>query len=150
MRLLVSVAAILALCACGEQPYRQYATAAEAISAGERATGWLPAWLPSSAQDVHLQNDPDNNRWWLRAKLSRPAADSLRAVLSPVAVESVRVDHPRGRGWWFEGLIEQEPSSDAGLHAELFRGTGAPVPRTTIVAFDRMSPDIYAWTTAGQ
>jgi hypothetical protein len=150
MRLLVYAAAILALSACGEPPYRHYATAAEAIAAGERDGGWLPGWLPSSAQDVHLQSDVDNDRWWLRAKLSKPAADSLRAVLSPVAVESVRVLYPRGRGWWFEGLIEQEPWSDAGLHAELFRGTGAPVPRTTIVAFDRMSPDIYAWTTVGR
>lgn len=55
MRLLVFVAAILALCACGEQPYRRYATAAEAIAAGERDTGWLPAWLPSSAEDVYHQ-----------------------------------------------------------------------------------------------
>jgi len=51
---------------------------------------------------------------WLRAKLSRPAADSLRAMLSPV---------------------------DGALNAELFRGSGARVPRTTIVTFERASSD---------
>lgn len=145
MRLYVGVAAILALVACTEQPYRHYATAAEATRAGERERGWLPAWLPASAVDVHLQGDLDSNPWWVRAKLSRPAADSVRAILTPIAAESVRVLHPQGAGdWSFEGLIQQEPANDAALYAELFRGKGAPVPRTTIVAFDRTSPDLYA------
>lgn len=64
-------------------------------------------------------------------------------MLSPIDAQSVSVHHPRGESsWWFQGLIEQQPANDAALYAEVFRGTGAPVPRTTIVAFDRLSPDV--------
>jgi hypothetical protein len=151
MKRWVPVAGVLVLAACREQPYRHYATAAEAVAAGERDGGRLPAWLPPTAEDVYLQADPENNRWWLRAKLSRTAADSLRAVLSPIAAESVAVVHPRGgSSWWFQGLIEQQPANDGALYSEPFRGTGAPVPRATIIVFDRGSPGIYAWTTLGQ
>lgn len=151
MRRLGAFMAILVLTACGEPPYRHYATAAEAIGAGERDWGWLPSWFPASAKDVHLQGDPDNGRWWVRAKLSRSAADSLRAILAPIDAESAPVVLPRrASAWWFEGLIEQQPANDAALYAELFRGAGAAVPRTTIVAFDRLSPDVYVWTTVGQ
>jgi hypothetical protein len=148
LRRSAAVAAILVLTACSEPPYREYATADEAISAGERDSGWLPSWFPASAKDVHIQVDPDNGRWWVRAKLSRPAADSVRAILAPIDAESAPVVLPRRASeWWFEGLIEQQPANDGALHAHLFRGTGAAVPRTTIVAFDRFSPDVYVWTT---
>lgn len=143
------ILAMLVLAACSEQPYRHYATAGEAVTAGEHGRGWLPAWLPGSARDVHLQGDLDNGAWWLRADLTPAAADSLRRALVPVSADSVRYRAPRrGGGWWFETLIEQHPANDGGLYANLFRGTGAPVPRTTVVAFDRFSPTVYVWTSA--
>lgn len=106
---------LLLLAACGEQPYSHYETAAAAAAAGEGERGWLPAWLPASATDLHMQHDLDSNAWWLRANLSPPAADSLQAVLVPVDARSVRVRHPRGAGlWWFESLIQQHPENDGG------------------------------------
>jgi hypothetical protein len=135
--------------ACIEQPYRRYASAAEAVAAGERERGWLPAWMPQSARDVHLQGDQDTSQWWLRAQLSAAAADSLRALLAPVQADSVRVQRPwRSRDWWFEGLIQHHPSNDGALNAHLFRGTGTPVPRTTVVAFDRTSNAVFVWSGA--
>lgn len=136
--------AVLTLAACDEQPYRHHASA---VQAGERAS--LPAWLPASARDVHLQGDLDTIDGWLRAELSPTAADSLRASLEPVSADSVRVRQPRrGEGWWFESLIAQHPENDGGLNADLFRGRGTPVPRTTVVAFDRTSSRVFAWTGA--
>ncbi|MBW3571580.1 MAG: hypothetical protein KY467_10780 [Gemmatimonadetes bacterium] len=136
----------LATAGCDEQPYRQYASASEAVAAGERDRGWLPVWLPLSARDVHLQGDLDTNQWWLRVQLSRAAADSLRTVLVPVPADSVRAQRPRGSGrWWFEALVQHAPENDHALNAHLFRGTGRPVPRTTIVAFDRLSDRVYVW-----
>lgn len=146
MRRVLPVVAALFLNACNEQPYRRYADATQAIAAGERDRGWLPAWMPVSARDVHLQGDLDSNAWWLRAQLFTPAADSLRALLSPADADSVRVRGPfRGGRWWFEGLIQHEPANDGALTAHLFRGTGAPVPRTTFVAFDRTSDVVFVW-----
>ena len=71
-----ALAMMLVVSACYEQPYRHYATAGEAVAAGERTRGWLPAWLPGSAREVHLQGDLDSNEWWLRADVTpawRPA-----------------------------------------------------------------------------
>ncbi|MDP9350456.1 MAG: hypothetical protein M3P51_02785 [Chloroflexota bacterium] len=134
---------------CDEQPYRRYADAADAIAAGERERGWLPVWLPKSARDVHLQNDVDTNEWWLRAQVSPAAADSLRPLLLPVDPDSVELLPPnRGSRWWFEGLIQHHPENDWALNAELFRGRGSPVPRTTVVAFDRSSETIFVWSVA--
>jgi hypothetical protein len=146
-----ALAAFLLLAACDEQRYRHYTSAAQAAAAGERARGWLPAWLPASARDVHLQGDLDTNAWWVRADLSAAAADSLRLLLEPVSADSIRVPQPRrGAGWWFESLVQQHPENDGGLNADLFRGRGTPVPRTTVVAFDRTSSRVFAWTTVAR
>jgi len=138
---------LIVLAACVEQPYREYASGAAAIEAGELQRGWWPAWMPASARNVHLQGDLDSNEWWLRAQLSPASADSLRALLTPVDAGSVRVRRPwRGGGWWFEALIQQAPSNDGALNARLFRGTGTPVPYTTVVAFDNVSETVFVWT----
>lgn len=138
---------VVLLAGCFEQPYREYASGAEAIAAGELQRGWWPAWMSASARNVHLQGDLDSNEWWLRADLSPASADSLRALLTQVDAGSVRVQRPwRGGGWWFEALIQQAPSNDNALNARLFRGTGAPVPYTTVVAFDNGSETVFVWT----
>ena len=149
MRLLLVGTTVLFLASCSEQPHRYYARVAEAAAAGEDVRGWLPAWLPRSATEVHLQSDLDTNDWWIRANLSSAAADSLRSLLSRVPAERVLVRQPRsGSKWWFEGLIEQQAADDGALHAELFRGRGAPVESTIVVAFDRTSPAVFVWTRA--
>jgi hypothetical protein len=146
--LALAAGAALHLMARYEQPYRHYATFAEAVAAGERDRGWLPAWMPSDATDLHIQGDLDTNAWWIRARLPASGVQSLHSHLVPVAVDSVRVRRPRRSGaWWMESLIEQHPANDNGLHADLFRGAGDPVPRTTVVAFDRASDAVYVWTS---
>ncbi|HEX8319291.1 hypothetical protein [Longimicrobium sp.] len=138
---------VVLLAGCFEQPYRESASGAEAIAAGELQRGWWPAWMSASAWNVHLQGDLDSNEWWLRAELSPASADSLRALLTPVDAGSVRVQRPwRGGGWWFEALIQQAPSNDNALNARLFRGARAPVPYTTVVAFDNGSETVFVWT----
>ena len=130
----------------GEQPYRRYATLAEA-AAGEGERGWLPAWMPPDATELHVQGDLDTNDWWIRARVPAAGVQSLRRSVVPVPADSVRVRQPRGRPeWWMESLVEQHPENDNGLHADLFRGTGDPVPRTTVIAFDRASDAVFIWT----
>jgi hypothetical protein len=147
MRRLLPLLALTILTACFEQPYRQYASGAEAIAAGELQRGWWPGWMPASARNVHLQGDLDSNEWWLRAELSPAGADSVRALLSPVDAGSVRVRRPwKAGGWWFEALVQQAPENDGALNARLFRGTGAPVASATVVAFDNVSPTVFVWT----
>ncbi len=145
--LVLAAGLALYLMARHEQPYRHHATVAEAVAAGERERGRLPEWMPSGATDLHMQGDLDTNAWWIRARLPAAGVQSLHPLLVAVAVDSVRVRRPRGSGaWWMESLIEQHPANDNGLHADLFRGAGSPVPRTTVFAFDRASDAAYIWT----
>jgi hypothetical protein len=146
LALVVSIASI-ACAESPERPYRHYASASEAVAAGERERGWLPGWVPGSARDVHLRRDLDTNAWWLRVRLSPPASDSLRALVSPVPADSVRVGRRPWRvgRWWFEALVQHAPENDNALNAELFRGTGTPVPRTVVIAFDRTSDLVFIW-----
>lgn len=150
LKVIAEAAALLAgvwLLGCGEQPYRTYPDASAAIAAGELARGWFPEWFPRSATDIHLQGDLDTGERWLRARLPAAAARSLRAQLVPVEASEVNVRRPRWSGrWWFEGLVQQQPANDGALNADLFRGTGEPVPRTEVVAFDRLSQTVYVWT----
>jgi hypothetical protein len=133
-------------CRDPSQLYRHYTTHAEAVAAGEVDRGWLPVWVPGSATELHIQGDLDTKESWLRFELSAPATDSLRRALMPVSAATVTVYAPsRAQAWWFEGSIEQQPANDAALYADLYRGSGDVVPRSTVIAFARTGPRVYAW-----
>ena len=135
-------------CRTIEQPRRHYDTYASAVAAGESSRGWLPAWVPPTATDLFFQNNIDTNELWLRFRLDKTAADSIQQFLRTVPADEVTISSPaRASDWWFEGLIEQEPANDAALYAYVFRGTGNPVPQSTVIAFDKASPLVYVWTS---
>jgi len=145
VRVVVLIAATVA-CRDPDQLYRHYATYGEAVAAEEVQRGWLPAWVPASATDVHIQGNIDTNESWLRFDVPRISADSLRRGLKPLSAGDVQVRKPSGsRAWWFEGLIEQQPANDAALYADIYRGDGNIVPRSVVIAFDRTSGRVYAW-----
>ena len=136
-------------CRDPDQVYRQYATHAEAVAAGEILRGWLPKWVPNSATDLHMQSDLDTSDWWLRLDLPSGAADSLRRTLVSVPAGSVSVRKPSRPGdWWFTGLVEQQPENDAALFAHVYRGSGTPVAQSVVMAFDRRSSRVYIWAGA--
>ncbi len=144
-RVLLLIAGGLA-CRDPDQVYRQYATHAEAVAAGEVQRGWLPEWVPKSATDLHMQSDVDNNQWWMRLDLPSVAAESLRRTLVSVPAGSVSVRKPsRSGAWWFEGLKEQQAANDAALYAHLYRGSGTPVAGSIVMAFDPTSSRVYIW-----
>lgn len=147
----VSIATLLAFgtlstsCRDYDELYREYATVAEAVAAGEQRRGWLPAWIPAGATNLHVQGDIDTNERWLRFSVGTDSADALKRQLAPVTASAVRVSRPSKAHWWFESLIEQQPSNDNGLYADLYRGTGSPIDSLAVLAFDRRSPTVYVW-----
>jgi hypothetical protein len=134
-------------CSRLEQPHRFYHRHSQAVAAGEVLRGWLPAWVPPQARDIHIQGELDNNRRWIRFALDGEDARKLRSVLSSIPDSEVEQVVPRRSpaygDWWFEGLVQVQPANDDALSADIFRGEvrGGQL----FVAFDRVSPTVYVW-----
>ena len=130
-----------------EQLHRFYHRHSQAVAAGEVLRGWLPAWVPPQARDIHIQSELDNNHWWIRFALDGEDARKFRSVLGSIPdseVEQVVLrSSPAYGDWWFEGLVQLQPANDDALSADIFRGEVRG--RQCFVAFDRVSPTVYVW-----
>jgi hypothetical protein len=63
--ILVAILGILRVVGCEETLEEYYSTfeaAAAAVSAGAVSRGWIPAWLPRSAVEIHEIHNLDTNR----------------------------------------------------------------------------------------
>jgi hypothetical protein len=134
------------VCRQAEQPYRFYSNYGDAIKAGEQQRGWFPGWIPTAADSIHLQNDIDTQEYWLSFRLPTESAESLKRLLKKADVEHIPTTSPVKASWWFEGLIQQQAYNDNALYADIFTGTGEPVPVTTAIAFDEVSSKVYVWS----
>lgn len=61
MKELAAIALFLSLGACREQIEESYATWSEAQSAGAVERGWIPSFVPETAQDIRDSHDLDTN-----------------------------------------------------------------------------------------
>ncbi len=129
-----------------EEPYRFYATANEAVNAGERERGWFPDFIPNCATEIHIQNNVDNQQYWIRFNLRKTSSDSLKQSLILANAETVKVTKPFHASWWFEGLIEQQPANDNALHSEVFVQEKSSNNRIVTIAFDKLSNTIFVWS----
>jgi hypothetical protein len=139
IRLVLCVVCV-AMAACAEQPHHVYKNGQEALSGDEARDEWVPAWLPRNATDIHLQYDLDTNERWLRFILptdERPEFLSHLLPMSASEVSSLRIRSPRSAGWWFDGIIDQEPANDGALNADWFRGQGDSIQTGVVVALER-------------
>lgn len=142
------ISVLLILMACGEQRRETFASGAEARSSETARRGWIPEWLPAGAADVDIRYDLDTNHIWLNFRLDEREAIALQQHLRPVGDQQVReieLRRPRGSVEWPEGIIQQQPANDGALNANIFCGTGPVVPKSTCIAFDRMTDAVYAW-----
>jgi hypothetical protein len=134
------------VCRKMEQPYRFYATANDAISAKERERGWFLNFIPNSATEIHIQNDIDNNDFWIRFNLPKEISDSLKLTLQRAAVGTIVFTKPYDASWWFEGLIEQQPANDNALYSDVFVTDNPLENHHTVIAFDKVSSVVYVWS----
>jgi hypothetical protein len=139
IRLVLCVLCV-AMAACAEQRHHVYKNGQAALSSDEARGQWVPAWLPPNATDIHLQYDLDTNERWLRFILptdDRPGFLSRLRPMSESEVSSLRIRSPGSAGWWFDGIIDQEPANDGALNADWFRGKGDQIQPGVVVAFER-------------
>jgi hypothetical protein len=150
---------LIALCCLGlagacsrdprEEPYAYYAKFSEALADGAIQRGWLPEWVPPSASEIHLQVNLDTNRQCLRFNLPSADLPSLRGEFAPMSqaeIEDLNAECDFDPGWWFEGLIQQQPANDAALYADLYRASVSRAGLQLVIAIDRTGSAVYVWT----
>ena len=128
-----------------ERCERNFATGKQALASEAARRGWIPNWLPARAREVQIEFDLDTNERWLSFKIE-PSA-SLSVVenlerLSEEAIRELRIRKPHAN-WWFEGLIQQQPSNDGALNAEVF--AGAIQGEKLIVLRERESERVFVY-----
>lgn len=90
MRVFVAAGLLSSLVACSDVMEENHATWAEAREAGAIRRGWIPAFVPSSARDIHDVHDLDSNAQTLT--FSTPPSDvpQMLAGLRPIAGEDTQ------------------------------------------------------------
>ena len=127
--------------ACSERTEHRFPTGAAARASDASKRGWVPEWIPPAAKDVRLLCDLDTNEVWIRFELPEHERTALVSGLSAVPWESTGAVKIRSAGtpWWFQGLIQDQPSNDGALNADMFRGPDR------VVLLERTGPRVYAY-----
>lgn len=139
---LVAAALLLGACSKGEAPTLRYPSAREAPA------GSLPVWLPAAAADVVVQESPGTKALWVRFRLPAAEREAFAQGLARIPdgqIATLTVSRPSGADWWFARLAEPGKTDASALAADVYSGTGTPVPLGTFVALDRASDSVYAW-----
>jgi len=77
MKLLVSSCLFLSLAACSEAIEEHYANLADAERAGATERGWIPAFVPDSAQNISDIHDLDRNSQTLDFTVARSDVQTM-------------------------------------------------------------------------
>jgi hypothetical protein len=94
---LVILATLVAACGLGDTQSSSYADHDAAVADGAIARGWIPAFLPRSATDLHEKHNLYTNASLLRFDFAPGDLESL-AQACPAAEDTVL---PRlSAGWW--------------------------------------------------
>jgi hypothetical protein len=141
---------LLAFCvACDSlEMERAYATHADAVADDAILRGWIPPFVPESAREIREIHDLDTNAVCLRFELAVEEQAAFVAPfrkLDPQEIESLPSCRVTPQ-WWFEGLVQQQPSNDAALSADVYE---AAVPRWdegALIAVDRTGSTLYIWS----
>ena len=147
--MLALVASVMGAAGCGEHPSSTYATYADAVAAGSVARGWIPVWVPVEAVNIREIHDLDTNEVCIRFELPNAARVALLEPMHKLPAEGIEVlpaSCSLRPGWWFEGLIQQQPANDGALYADVFEAAGASTDAALLVAADSRGPSIYIWS----
>lgn len=146
-RLLLLCVITFQLIACSERATKYYPKYEDAASDSAVKRGWIPEIVPKTATEIHEQHDLDTNDVWLRFNVPSLGKGKLSAGLKGLTdeeISKIKLKNPSKADWWFEGLIQQSPSNDNALNAEVFRvncnGDG-------YLAIDRSTQRVYYWCT---
>ena len=96
-----------------------YSTYEAAVQDGAIARGWIPEFLPCSAEQIREIHNIDMNETWLSFDFAEGDRATLTAACA--SITAVAVSFPRNRStknyvpWWPQQLRGQAPVADAGF-----------------------------------
>jgi hypothetical protein len=120
--LVVCLAAAAARCSNIDVVTASYASRSEARASGAIDRGWIPAWIPESAEGIREAHDLDSNRRWGLFDFAPGEADAIRAALDPssVSLTGIECGIPGRIEWWplvLRGSLDAGKIRDAALEA---------------------------------
>ncbi len=120
--MVVCLAAAVSQCSYDEVVTASYASHSEARQSGAIERGWIPEWMPASAEGIREAHDQDTNRRWGLFDFAPADAGSIRSILAPqpMSLEGMQGDMPSRVEWWpviLRGRLDPARIKDAGLEA---------------------------------
>ena len=136
-----------------EQPYTHWDSTENMNLSKTYQYGWIPTWFPINAMNIHEQHDIDTNNIWIKFEITDD--NNTKFIqnfnqLNQKEIKNLNIRPPFLCNWWFEGLIEQQPSNDNALHAEVYQGNIKSVSNKVFLAKDKLSTDYYIWILGNQ
>ncbi|OUL14060.1 hypothetical protein B0X78_08420 [bacterium AM6] len=138
MRLFLLFALCLILTACDLVMDSSYATKQEAVDAEMIAKGWIPAWVPEEATDLHEVHDLDSNVSALAFSKPRSKQLLLPSGCRPVNHSAVQPGL-FNRSWW--------PSEAALKRAYTFFLCEPEFDKSVFVATSGTGDHVLFWRT---
>lgn len=104
--LAVVILTMIAACERTEVVESVYANAQAAILAGAIERGWIPSFLPPSAQDIHERHNLDTNEVWLRYSMDTGDLGSFAKSCHRIDAAEAAFPRESAAGWWPAPLLE--------------------------------------------
>jgi len=129
-----------------EQPYTHWNSTENMNLLETYQYGWIPTWFQMNSMNIHEQHDIDTNNIWIKFEITDHNNTKFIQYfnqLNQKEIKNLNIRPPFFSSWWFEGLIEQQPSNDNALHAEVYRGNSKTISNKVFLAKDKLSTDYY-------
>lgn len=140
--------ACLVISACSDQRYEYFGAGSEVQQSIQAQQGWVPAWFPVEAKEIHVQYDVDSFQRWFRFKLDKATQKSFTRNFRLVGrdeAKNLNVSPPRNAEWWFTGLIQTQPSSNTALRADIYLRNADKMPEKAYLAISKTDDTVFLW-----
>jgi hypothetical protein len=139
--------ALLLATACSDTVAEHYKTYNEAISAGAAKRGWLPSFVPTTANEIDLIHDLDTNHQWLHFKVNVESAASVTKNMHVISLSEIKKEEiikPKGIEWPVEFGLDEIMFVTPRASLRFFSTCSSK--DCLCIAHDSSTGDIFGWT----
>ncbi|WP_049723848.1 hypothetical protein [Gilvimarinus polysaccharolyticus] len=146
MKIAISIIIFLVLmtpltCQILENPSRYFESYSPQIHNGN----WIPNIFPNDISSIHETHNIDTNEVWLRFETNTLKVSTKNFVkLASDEIINLKIRQPFMASWWFDGIIDQQPSNDTVLYANVYKGS-CGTNKVAFLAVSKTSNINYWW-----